>query len=313
LAAVAVAATVSAGVGMHCSSTAVRSWRPGAGEVVRRGGLAARELPGAEQEDDLVIVLLSGLAASQRYWGASFDRLAEGATVVALDPAGFGSSFPIDTGRDLADPVTQVALLDEALAERGLTGRPSVVAGHSMGASLALRWAATAESVRGVVCFGAPLYRREEEVSERMRHLGWFESILARGPLAERVCDWMCRHRDAAQWLAVAVRPGLPVRIARDSVLHTWPGYIGAFTALITDPGWERALGSLAQRGVPVELVYGASDGVPEPGRAAELAAGSEFVSSRTVAGGHDLPLVSSAICVELIEAAAARARVNGA
>lgn len=293
---------------VHFTSPAVRLWRPGVGAVVRRHGLASRKFG----TGDPVIVLLSGLAASERFWGAAFNRLAHRATVLAIDPRGFGSSASAHDDRDPADPRTHTAMLSEVLAERGFDGRPIVIIGHSLGASLALRWAATTSAVRAVVCLGAPLYRDDDEVSAQMRHLGWFESLLARGPFAERVCHWMCAHRTAAGRLAVALRPGTPTPIARDGVRHTWPGYIGAFTALIAHPGWEQALADLAAREIPVLLVEGASDRVPVPGRAAELAAKYETVRALTVDGGHDLPLSNPDACVALIEAVADGVRVNG-
>lgn len=310
--AVAIAPLVAASVAWattHVSSTAVRLWRPGAGAVVRRGGLASR-LFGT---GDPVIVLLSGLAASERYWGAAFDRLSERATVLAIDPPGFGSSFPAHDDRDPADPRTHIALVSEVLGERGLDDRPLVIVGHSLGASLALRFAASTPNVRAVVCVGAPLYRDDREVSAQMRHLGWFESLLARGPIAERVCHWMCAHRTAAGRLAIALRPGIPTPIARDGVRHTWRGYSGAFTALIANLDWEKALAELAEKEVPVLLVEGVDDRVPVPGRAAELAAQHESVRALTVDGGHDLPLSHPDACVALIEAVAGGARVNGA
>lgn len=251
----------------------------------------------------MVIVLLSGLAASQKYWGAPYDRLARNATIVAMDPLGFGSSMEFDSTLDVADPAVHVRMIDETLADLGLTGRPVVVVGHSMGASLALRWAASTDAALGVICFGAPLYRGDAEVTEQMRHLGWFEALLARGPLAERVCHWMCANRGTAQWLAVAIAPGLPVPVARDAVRHTWAGYIGAFRALIAHPGWRSALTELSRRRVPVHVVYGDSDGVPVDGRAAELAEEFEVVISRTLAGGHDLPLARAQECAAYVEA----------
>ena len=254
-------------------------------------------------EGEVVVVLLSGLAASQRYWGDAYDGLARVATVVAIDPLGFGSSMELDDEQDTSDPALHVRMVEQTLADLGLAGRPTIAVGHSMGASLALRWAASTDAVREVVCFGAPLYRGESEVADRMRHLGWLEAMLARGPLAERVCHWMCENRGTAQWLAVAVSPALPVRIARDSVLHTWPGYIGAFRALIEDPGWSEALEALSRRRVPVQLVYGAEDRVPVDGRAEELARHHDAVTVRTVAGGHDVPLARAEECADIVGA----------
>ena len=284
-------------LGLHRASSAVQRWGPSS-QITSRGRFLASRSAGS---NDPVIVLISGLAASERYWGEKFDVLAESATVVAIDPLGFGSSADVAGVGDLADPATHVRMLEATLVERGLAGRPVVVVGHSMGASLALRWAATTDAVRAVVCFGAPLYRTDDEVQRQMKELGWFESLLSRGPLAEAVCHWMCRHRAASRWAAVVMNPGLPTVIAKDAIRHTWAGYIGAFTALIADDGWQAAVDTLARRMVPVTFVEGDRDRASVAGRAKQLADAVSSMKVVTLRGDHHLPLTRPDECIAVI------------
>ena len=65
-------------------------------------------------------------------FGAAYDALSEHATVVV-----FGGSMQT-TGR--CDAAAHAAALDAAPFVLGLKERPTVVAGHSMGGTLALRW-----------------------------------------------------------------------------------------------------------------------------------------------------------------------------
>lgn len=260
-------------------------------------GLGVRRLGAGEP----VVVLLSGLASSERMWGAEYDALGRSATVVAIDPIGFGASMrsPLLDG-----PVDAAAHVDAVLAvlrALDLDARPTVVVGHSMGASLALRVAARLPSARAAVAFDAPLYRTTEEADTRVRHMGWFESLLAQGPLAERVCHWMCENRGVAEAVAVAVSPRLPVVVARDAIRHTWQGYHAGFDAIVRDDGWRDALRALDERDVPVWLVDGVDDPVPVPGRAGELAAASASVTAARLPGGHRLPLDDPMGCASIV------------
>lgn len=249
----------------HQRSPAVARWAPGRGRQRRAGPLHVRVLGSGEP----VVLLLHGLAGAGNGFGAAYDELARGATVVVPDLLGFGGSMDA-TGP--TDAQAHIAALDAALAALGLQDRPTIVAGHSMGGVLAIRWAAAhSHRVRAVLTFGAPLYVNRAEADAHIGAIGWMEALLAGdGHLPRAACAWMCRHRTVASWLAVAYRPDLPISVARSGVKHTWDTYSGAMDGLIRDDGWLAALDGLNR--VPMTLAVGECDAVPVPGRAAELA-----------------------------------------
>lgn len=298
-AAVAVGLLASGWTAGHVASPAVRGWRPGTGRIVVAGPLHARVFGAGEP----VILLLHGMVAGGNCFGAGFDALGRRGTVVVPDLLGFGASM------DITDPFTAVAhldALDSLLDALGLLGRPMVVAGHSMGGAVALRCAARqVATVRAVLTFCAPLYRTRSEADAGMRRLGRANALMAGdGPLPEAACAWMCRYRSAASWLGVALRPDLPLPIARSAVLHTWASYRGSLNELIRHPGWESALHELDRATVPVTLAEATGDPVPVPGRAAELATHLGAVGHDIHPGGnHLLPLADSAWCSRLIGA----------
>lgn len=284
---------------VHARSPEVRRWRQGTGKRTQVADLGVRTFGNGEA----VVVLLAGLASSERFWGTSYDVLGQNARVVAIDPIGFGASIHHPALRKTVDAGVHVDTVLDVLQALGLHSRPVVFVGHSMGASLALRVGARHPATRAVVAFDAPLYRSADEANDRLRHMGWFEALLSQGPLAERVCHWMCDNRTVARGVAVAISPRLPVAIAWDSVEHTWPGYIAGFDSLVRDPGWTEALGVLAARNVPVRLVDGDKDPVPVPGRADELAARFANISAARRLGGHRLPLSDPIGCASIVRA----------
>ncbi|MBA3621019.1 MAG: alpha/beta hydrolase [Euzebyales bacterium] len=281
------AAAAGAWLARHRASPAVQAWRPGGGRRLRAGPLAVRVIG----DDGPATVLLHGLTGSGDWWGADFDRLADGCRLVIPDLLGFGASMDLERTDFSLD--AHVAALDAMAAEFGIDEVPLVVVGHSMGSVLALEWAAHRANTTRTVTFCAPLYDDEAEAREHIGGMGVLEKLFALdSPLAERTCALMCQFRSLAQWLAVAISPEWPVRLSRDGVLHTWPSYLGGMNAIILNGPWRKALATLDERGVPVVLADGAHDPVPVTGRSAALE--QEFGVVHTAlhpTAGHDLPV----------------------
>ncbi len=277
----------------HWQSAAVASWSPSAGRAIRAGNLRVRVLGSGTP----VILLLHGMVSAGDSFGAAYDMLSKDATLVVPDLLGFGGSMETAVSTEAS---AHIAALDAVLSELRLQDRPVLVAGHSMGGVLALRWAAQhADRVLAVVTFGAPLYRDRVEADAHIRRMGRLEALLAGdGPLPRAACGWMCRHRTAASWLAAAYRPGLPISVARSGVKHTWMTYSGSFDGLIRDSAWESALETLQRANIPVTLVAGARDPVPVNGRAEQLAHSRPNISQLTHPDSdHGLPLTDPHWC----------------
>ena len=280
----------------HARAPMVAGWSPPSGERRCAGSLAARTLGGADD----AVVLLHGLTASGDSFGGGYDRLSEERKLVVPDLLGFGGSmdmhhesFGLDAHLDALDAMANELALD--------AGR-WVVGGHSMGGVLALHWAARhAERVERVVTWGAPLHTDREAAVAAITRMGWLESIfILQTPLARAVCTWMCEHRTAAGWLAVALNPDTPIALARQGVLHTWPAYRDALDELVLAQDWRPAVETLVRANVPLVLTHGADDPVVDAVLLGDLARRHscvEVVSRRDE--GHELPVAQPASSAE--------------
>lgn len=305
----------------HRASAMASGWSPGAGRLVQAGPLTVRVLEhradgspgsgGTIGADDEIVLLLHGMLGAGSYFGGDWDRLARpGRTLVVPDLLGFAGSMGAAGPYDEAHHVEAIEAAVDALDPQtlGLTHRRDVlVVGHSMGASLALRWAArTVHRVTEVVAISPALFHDPDEAKRHIASMGAFERLLSGdGRLARWTCDAMCRWRDKAQWLAVAGRPDLPVPVARDGVQHTWSSYRGAMRALVKNGGWQSAAATLRRKDVPVTFLVGDRDPVPSRRQLAdaerEAAEGDRVRVHRHPRARHDLPLSHPGWCLARI------------
>lgn len=271
----------------HRRSSVVRTWSPGAGTYRRAGPLSVR-VAGAGPP---TTVLLHGLTASGDAFGAGWDRVADQGRLVVPDLLGFASSM--DEQRADFSLQAHLDALDAMAGELGLDSIPLVVGGHSMGAVLALHWAARRPDIRRVVAFCAPLYTDRDEADRHIREMGRREALFAlEGRAARLACAWMCRWRGVARWIAVVISPRWPAPLARQGVEHTWPSYLGGMNGIIRNPSWHDALETLVAEHVDVVLVQGAADRVPVTGRAQQLVAELPAIGLVTHPDGtHHLPI----------------------
>lgn len=275
----------------HVTAPAVQAWRPGRGEFLRAGDLAVRAAGAGER----VFVLLHGLVASGDTFGSAFDRLTHDGRLIVPDLLGFGKSINAErTSFLLQDHLDSLDAMTDAL---DLSRARLVIGGHSLGGLLALHWAARRRAqVDAVVTWGATLFRNETEARARLKAM---ERVFARdSPLAQKSCALMCRYRRAAQLLAIALSPDLPVTISRQAVLHTWPAYRGAISAFFSN--WEAALHELRDARVPVTLVAGSNDPSQVPHLAEDLS--RRFSNVRAVEipnAEHIFPITHGGICAE--------------
>lgn len=232
------------------------------------------------------IVLFHGMASSLRYWDPYVGELSKTNRVIALDLLGFGHS-PKPKG--WYDTDTHVHAIRQTLAQLDLTG-PYVLAGHSMGALIALRLAATdPDSVARLVLIGMPIYKNREEaqanISKSKKLLKWAYY----GGTSRVLCTlWCSLLRPISSRAAKYYLKSLPKSVAQESVLHTWHSYSESMSGVIETQTVRQDLDKLT---IPTTLLYGDRESDIVLGNVRSLTGLKKHIGIRMLSGTHHLPL----------------------
>ena len=218
------------------------------------------------------MVFLPGMTGTTTYWReAGVLALADaGARVLLVDELGFGRSPWPDGEYTLGDHLGAIErTLDSLGAQRGV-----ILVGHSFGAMLAAEYGARhADSVRGVILFGTPLYRNAPEARQRVGEMSALAGLTARnGGLAHFMCFLHTALLPATARLAPLLRRDLPRAVVADGTLHFWPSLRGSVENVVLRHSIEPAVATLGSK---VTFVHGRRDAITPLARVREVAAAS--------------------------------------
>jgi len=272
-------------------------WAPGRGKELKAGRLHVRSLGTSGRP----FLLLHGLGGSSRYWGATYDSLTAVGRIVVPDLLGFGRSERPSTGYTADDHADAIVGCLDALG----VAEPAIIGAHSLGCLVALALAERhPHRVAAIVGAGPPLYGHAASARAGISRLGWLERQFASGNRrARQVCRWTCGHPRSAARLARLARPSIPTPILLDGLQHSWNSYSQTLDHLLL-----AALGDvwLAAAAVPVYLLVGEHDRVPDVAHLCELAERHHDLRVSIVNGAdHDLPLTHGATMVAVLKEAA--------
>ncbi|MAT06686.1 MAG: hypothetical protein CL424_16745 [Acidimicrobiaceae bacterium] len=278
-------------------------WAAPRGARRQFGSLWARSL-GPDRD---AVVLLHGLISTGDVFGAAYERLASRRRLVVPDLLGFGRSM--DERRSSFGVDDHLDALDELAEGTGLFGsRRWTLGAHSMGVSLALRWAIRhADRVVRVVGWGAPMHASPARARRDVAGSAMARSFALDTSLAEKMCALSCRHRMAAGWLSTVAEPRLPIPIARQVPLHTWPSYRDAVRHLVIHVDWQELMSTCEHLGIEVRLAWGARDPVGDRSYAKRLTSGRAAHIEVLDHGDHRLPLTDPMTCISQLTERSAR------
>ncbi|HEX5087819.1 MAG TPA: alpha/beta hydrolase [Nocardioides sp.] len=228
------------------------------------------------------VVLLHGILGSAEYWRDVAGRLPDH-RVIAIDLLGFGvSPRPARVAYDYADHVGAVVATLEALGPLG----PAILAGHSMGALIALRLAADRpELVSRLTLIGMPVFESAAAARKAIGRTRLRRALLY-GPVSRLFCAVWCQaSKPISRRIAPLYLRRVPAAVARATVDHSWWSYSRSLANIIEN----QSVGADLQRVTcPTLIVHGdqdqdaslPADRVPMPG-----------FRTLVVPGDHHLPL----------------------
>lgn len=248
------------------------------------------------RSDAQAIVYLHGLAGSTAAWSAPFRQLAASYRTVLVDLLGFGRSPKPDMDYSLDE---HLLALHETLRRQGVAS--AHIVGHSMGALLALAYAARyPQAVSGLALLALPWYADAQDARRKIAKQSLFNRWLALDtPLAHFACMAMCRIRPwLMPWMPRLLRD-VPPEVAKDVLRHNWLSYSRSFRHLILE---AQPAVWLAQVLTPVLFIQGAQDETAPPAEVARHIANYANARLETIDAGHLMVFTHAAELAHLID-----------
>lgn len=217
-----------------------------------------------------LVLLLHGVGLRAEAWSPVIDALSDSFHVVAPDMPGHGES-PNDAS------VTTLADYTRAVAQ--ILKQDAIVAGHSMGAMIALALAEhSPANVRAVLATNAIFERDAAAVEAVRKRANALDGVSAADP-ATTLARWF---GDTSSYAANACREWLTSVDPR--------GYRAAYHVFASEDGPSRT--NLTKLATPVEFITGADDPNSTPTMSRNMAALAPQGRARIVEGAaHMLPM----------------------
>lgn len=219
-----------------------------------------------------VVVLLHGIASSYVTFENVVPLIAGSHRVIALDLLGFGASpSPENATYTVGEHAASVIRTLRRLRLR----RPVVLVGHSMGALIAIRVAATRPRwVSKLVVVSPPIYVTPNAVGD------WRDRAALGAYL--RVYDYLRTNKQFTMRAAAGLARLSPIRNLLEVSERNWTAFVLSLEHAIES---QTTVSDLASVRVPVELVYGSIDPFLAPA-GIKLAESMRQVTAHRVDGG---------------------------
>lgn len=219
-----------------------------------------------------VVVLLHGIASSSATFAYVVPLISGSHRVVALDLLGFGESpSPEHATYSVEEHAAAVLRTIRRLRLRD----PVVLVGHSMGALIAIRIAATKPRwVSKLVVVSPPIYLTPDAVAD------WRDRA-ALGAY-QRMYDYLRSNKQFTMRAAAGLARLSPIKNLLEVSERNWTPFVLSLEHAIES---QTTVSDLASVQAPVELVYGAIDPLLSPA-GIKLAGSMRHVTAHLVEGG---------------------------
>lgn len=235
-----------------------------------------------------VVVLLHGIASSAATFELVLPELSPTHRCVAIELLGFGASpAPEDAEYTVEEHVAAIRATIRSLKLRG----PITIVGHSLGALLAARYAATRPGGVGhLILASPPVYLRPEEIGDP----------LVRGHVSAylRAYDFLRANKDftipAVATLVKLFQLGETLSVTEES----WRAFTLSLQHCIES---QTAISDIAAVRCPVDIVYGMLDQFVAPGTLDIVARMRHVTVHRVLANDHVVRRRLAAAIVDLV------------
>lgn len=193
------------------------------------------------------MVLLHGIASSSLSYVHLIPLIDNSHRVAAIDLLGFGESpAPINARFSLDEHVEAV----RKTVDRAAVKTPFTLVGHSLGALIAIRYAALYPGrVNHLIIIAPPVYVPKEQMADKAARL--------RMDLYYRLWDFLRQNPEFTSKASQALDRLMPVRHSLEVTRDNWNAFSLSLKNCIED---QSTLVDLAQVKVPIDLVYGTAD-----------------------------------------------------
>lgn len=246
------------------------------------------------------LLFLHALGASSRYWYGRLGSLPDDYRCVMPDLLGFGRSPKPDVGYTVGDHLAALRLTLERL---DLTDQPIVLVGHSLGAVLALEYAAMLPAeVCGVIGLGLPYYASKAEAEAYISDHGqWMARVTVRnGRVAHLTHIVLSSLRPLIAPVAARTARGFPPEVAADSMHHTWASYSRTLNQCILSHSLTPTMDALPA--LPIRALHGTHDPSAPLAGVQTLASRMTNFRLQMLEGGHHLFFEQHAACLAAIQ-----------
>jgi pimeloyl-ACP methyl ester carboxylesterase len=219
-----------------------------------------------------VVIFLHGIASSAVTFANVIPLVTGRHRIIALDLLGFGGSpSPADATYSVEEHAAAVLRTIGALGLRG----PLVLVGHSMGAIIAIRLAAThPRRVSRLVIVSPPIYLAPDALWD------WRDRAALGAYL--RVYDYLRSNKDFTIRAAAGLARLAPIDNLLEVSERNWNAFVLSLEHAIES---QTTVSDLVSVRVPVELVYGSMDPFLAPS-GIRLAESMRHVTAHRIDGG---------------------------
>lgn len=196
------------------------------------------------------------MVGSTKYWYSLKDNLKDKFHIILIDLLGFGKS-PKDKkfNYTLEEHLGFTYKTIEQINLKSFT-----LVGHSMGALLALNYAAKfPKKVKRLILLAPPIFKNPKEAKENVITYSSFPKYFLYGKSAQIICKLLCNFlRPLTKYYMRKKFNDLPKEVADDSLLHNYQSYSKSLQNLIENQNTFEIIKDIS---CPVLIIYGSLDG----------------------------------------------------